>query len=59
MAASLELGSCAGVRRKRHDAAGVVKELAAAPYTVLGWDVPDIEETAKALAAAGVSLTQF
>lgn len=37
----------------------VVKELAAAPYTVLGWEVADIAETAKQLAAAGVKLERF
>ena len=34
----------------------VVRELVVAPYTVLGWDVPDVAATANALAAAGVKL---
>jgi len=37
----------------------VVRELVVAPYTVLGWDVPDITATAKALAAAGVKLERY
>ena len=37
----------------------VVKELTAAPYTVLGWDVPDIAATARELAAAGVKLERY
>ena len=36
-----------------------VRELAAAQYTVLGWEVPDIVEAAKDLQKAGVSLERF
>jgi catechol 2,3-dioxygenase-like lactoylglutathione lyase family enzyme len=37
----------------------IVRELVTAPYTVLGWDVPDIAATAKALSAAGVKLERY
>ena len=37
----------------------VVKELAPAPYTVLGWIVPDIEVTAAALRRRGVRFRRF
>jgi catechol 2,3-dioxygenase-like lactoylglutathione lyase family enzyme len=36
-----------------------VAEVAAAPYTVLGWTVPDIVATVRALAEAGVALTRY
>lgn len=37
----------------------VVKELTAAQYTVLGWEVPDIVRTAQELGAAGVKLERY
>ena len=37
----------------------IVRDLNPAKHTVLGWDVPDIAATAKALAEAGVSLERF
>jgi catechol 2,3-dioxygenase-like lactoylglutathione lyase family enzyme len=37
----------------------IVQELAAAKYTVLGWEVPDIVEAAKDLQKAGVRLEHF
>jgi catechol 2,3-dioxygenase-like lactoylglutathione lyase family enzyme len=37
----------------------VVRELKPAGYTVLGWNVPDIEATAKRLEQAGVKLEHF
>lgn len=37
----------------------VVKEPAAAPYTVLGWEVPDIAATVRELAAAGVKFERY
>ncbi len=37
----------------------VVREVAAAPYTVLGWQVTDITTTATQLAAAGVKLQRY
>jgi len=37
----------------------VVKELAVAPYTVLGWEVPDIVAAVKALQSAGVHFEHF
>jgi catechol 2,3-dioxygenase-like lactoylglutathione lyase family enzyme len=36
-----------------------VAEIALAPYTVLGWHVPDIVATAKGLRQAGVQLERF
>ncbi len=36
-----------------------VKELTAAPYTVLGWNVPDITEAVQALHAAGVVFQRY
>jgi catechol 2,3-dioxygenase-like lactoylglutathione lyase family enzyme len=47
------------------DAAGTmlrvtrVQELAGAKYTVLGWEVQDIVQTAKQLQAAGVALERY
>ena len=37
----------------------IVPEVAAAKYTVLGWDVADIAATAKDLQKAGVQLERF
>jgi catechol 2,3-dioxygenase-like lactoylglutathione lyase family enzyme len=37
----------------------IVREVAAAQYTVLGWEVADIAFTAKELAKAGVPLERF
>lgn len=37
----------------------IVQEVAAAKYTVLGWQVPDIAATAKDLRNAGVQLERF
>jgi catechol 2,3-dioxygenase-like lactoylglutathione lyase family enzyme len=37
----------------------LVREVVAAPYTVLGWEVDDIIATAKALTAAGVKLERY
>ena len=37
----------------------IVREIVVAPYTVLGWEVPDIAATATDLAAAGVTLERF
>jgi catechol 2,3-dioxygenase-like lactoylglutathione lyase family enzyme len=37
----------------------LVREVVAAPYTVLGWQVDDIAAKAKALMAAGVSLERY
>ncbi len=37
----------------------VVKELAAAPYTVLGWSVRDIEELVKNLKERGVQFERY
>ncbi|HVW09658.1 MAG TPA: VOC family protein [Bryobacteraceae bacterium] len=37
----------------------MVKEVAAAPYTVLGWSVPDIAAAVKALTAAGVRFQRY
>src|SRR6266508_2772324 len=39
--------------------ATLVGELRPQPFTVLGWSVDDIEETAKELAAAGVESKRF
>ncbi len=36
-----------------------VREVAVAPYTVLGWDVPDIVAAARALEAAGVKFERY
>lgn len=47
------------------DAAGtmlrvtIVDKVAVAPYTVLGWGVPDIVVTAKALQKTGVTLQRY
>lgn len=37
----------------------MVKELAPAQHTVLGWDVPDIVATARKLQGAGVTLERY
>lgn len=37
----------------------IVREIVVAPYTVLGWEVPDIAATVKELAAAGVKLERY
>jgi len=37
----------------------LVREVVAAPYTVLGWEVDDIVATAKALTKAGVKLEHY
>ena len=37
----------------------LVKEVQPHPYTALGWDVPDIIESARALEAAGVKLNRY
>jgi catechol 2,3-dioxygenase-like lactoylglutathione lyase family enzyme len=37
----------------------LVKQVAVAPYTVLGWEVADIVATARGLAAAGVRFERF
>jgi catechol 2,3-dioxygenase-like lactoylglutathione lyase family enzyme len=39
--------------------ASLVKEVKAAGYTVLGWEVADISEVAKALLGAGVNLERY
>jgi predicted enzyme related to lactoylglutathione lyase len=39
--------------------ATLVGELRPQPFTVLGWSVDDIEETAKQLAAAGIESKRF
>src|ERR1700759_2944415 len=36
-----------------------VQEAAKAPYTVLGWDVTDIESTVRALTARGVTFNRY
>ena len=36
-----------------------VQAAAKAPYTVLGWDVPDIEGTVRELSARGVSFNRY
>ena len=36
-----------------------VQDVAPHPYTALGWEVPDIVATAKALEAGGVPLTRY
>jgi catechol 2,3-dioxygenase-like lactoylglutathione lyase family enzyme len=36
-----------------------VEVVTPAPYTVLGWDVPDIQAAVRELAAAGVSFRRF
>jgi catechol 2,3-dioxygenase-like lactoylglutathione lyase family enzyme len=37
----------------------IVQEIVVAPYTVLGWEVPDITAAAKDLAKAGVHFERF
>jgi catechol 2,3-dioxygenase-like lactoylglutathione lyase family enzyme len=37
----------------------IVRDIVVAPYTVLGWEVPDIAGTAVELAAAGVKLERY
>ena len=37
----------------------VVKEVNAAGYTVLGWQVPDIQEAARSLRTAGVEFERY
>jgi catechol 2,3-dioxygenase-like lactoylglutathione lyase family enzyme len=37
----------------------LVERVVNAPYTVIGWEVPDIATTARGLSAAGVSLERF
>src|SRR5579871_5302414 len=37
----------------------LVREVVAAPYTVLGWEVDDIAAKAQALTAAGVKLERY
>src|SRR5262245_44800907 len=37
----------------------VVQELTPAPYTVLGWEVPDVAAAAKALTGGGVALERY
>ncbi len=37
----------------------LVREVAAAPYTVLGWEVADIVRTARQLTDAGVKLERY
>jgi catechol 2,3-dioxygenase-like lactoylglutathione lyase family enzyme len=37
----------------------IVPKVAAAQYTVLGWQVPDVAASVKGLAAAGVKLERF
>jgi catechol 2,3-dioxygenase-like lactoylglutathione lyase family enzyme len=37
----------------------IVQEVAAAPYTVLGWEVPDIAAAVKELAGAGVEFERY
>ena len=37
----------------------IVNELKAHPFTVLGWDIADIEETVDRLAAAGIAFLRF
>jgi catechol 2,3-dioxygenase-like lactoylglutathione lyase family enzyme len=48
-------------RRFYRDILGLrlVKEVVAAEYTVLGWQVPDIVATAKRLNTAGVGLQRY
>jgi catechol 2,3-dioxygenase-like lactoylglutathione lyase family enzyme len=36
-----------------------VEEVVAAPYTVLGWEVPDIEATVRGLGARGVIFERY
>jgi catechol 2,3-dioxygenase-like lactoylglutathione lyase family enzyme len=36
-----------------------VREVAAPPYTSLGWSVPDVRGTARALAAKGVTFERY
>jgi catechol 2,3-dioxygenase-like lactoylglutathione lyase family enzyme len=37
----------------------IVQEVAVAPYTVLGWEVPDIAAAVKELAGAGVEFERY
>jgi catechol 2,3-dioxygenase-like lactoylglutathione lyase family enzyme len=37
----------------------IVQEVAAAPYTVLGWEVPDIAAAVEELTSAGVAFERF
>src|ERR1700732_5035560 len=37
----------------------IVQKIVVAPYTVLGWEVPDIAAAAKSLAKAGVQFERF
>ena len=37
----------------------IVREIVVAPYTVLGWEVPDIAATARELTTAGVKLERY
>jgi len=37
----------------------ILQKIVVAPYTVLGWEVPDIAATAKDLAKAGVHFERF
>jgi catechol 2,3-dioxygenase-like lactoylglutathione lyase family enzyme len=37
----------------------LVETIAPAPYTVLGWQVPDVATTVRSLAKAGVKLEKF
>jgi catechol 2,3-dioxygenase-like lactoylglutathione lyase family enzyme len=37
----------------------IVHEIVVAPYTVLGWEVPDITATARELTAGGVKLERY
>ena len=37
----------------------IVQKTVAAPYTVLGWEVPDITAAAKELAEAGITFERF
>ncbi len=37
----------------------LVDELTPAPYTILGWEVPDVHATARALASRGVAFERF
>ena len=37
----------------------IVQDIVLAPYTVLGWEVPDIAATARQLTVAGVKLERY
>lgn len=39
--------------------ATIVQDLDPQPFTVLGWQVPDVHETARRLAAAGVEFQRY